>query len=95
MPGTDATIAKVRDSTCAIMRITRVVQQEETNPPIETYNLAFVGTAWCVNADRFLITAHHVLNDGKPRHTEDRFYAFTAPANGLRVHSFPVTGFHL
>lgn len=62
--------------------------------PIE-FRLAFVGSAWYIVPSRLLLTAHHILNEGKPRDPKDLFYAFTVPGNGERAYHFPVTGFPL
>ena len=87
-----SSIARVRDATCAILRVMKVAKPK-TAPP--EFRLAFVGTAWCIQADRVLVTAHHIFNEGKPRDPNDRFYAFTVPANGPVAFHFPVTGFIL
>lgn len=94
MPGPVPEVAAVRDSCCAVMRIVRKEKRRGKNQPIEIeFSLAFVGTAWCVSSDRFLVTAHHVLNGGKARNPKDRFYVFTTPGNGPHAYHFPVTGF--
>ena len=96
MPDPVQSLSRVRDTTCAIMRIVkRAKRKGKKQPPLTEFGLAFVGTAWCISADRFLVTAHHILNDGKPRDPSDLFYAFTVPGNGDAAHQFPVTGFHL
>ena len=81
------------------MRIKRVKAPDQTPDqgakPTETFQVGFVGTAWCVVDDRYLVTAHHVLNEGQERQTEDRFYAFTVPGNGSTAFAFPVVGFPL
>jgi hypothetical protein len=44
-------------------------------------------------ADRFLLTAHHILNNGKPRDPQDRFFVFSVPGNGEVAHHAPVVSF--
>lgn len=41
------------------------------------------------------MTAHHVLNGGKPRDPNDRFHAFIVPDNGPTAYDFPVSSFIL
>lgn len=93
-------ISGVRDATCGLMRIIRKVKRKRSgsrkNPQFtETVELqaSFVGTAWCIAADRYLVTAHHTFNGGNARSTDDHFYVFTAPGNGPSAYPFPVTGF--
>jgi hypothetical protein len=71
----------------------QVKKKGKGKPPVVQMGAAFVGTAWCVSRDRFLVTAHHVLNNGQPRSPDDRFYAFTVPGNGLTAYAYPITGF--
>ena len=88
-------IAGVRNSVCAIMRIVRKAGGGGKKKPAEPqFGVAFVGTAWCIS-EGHLLTAHHILNVGKPRKEGDRFYAFTVPDNGEQAYAFPVTGFPL
>jgi len=51
------------------------------------------GTAFCVVADRYLITAFHVLNGGQPRDPAIKHYALVVPGNGNPFFYFPVIGF--
>lgn len=90
-------IAQIRDSVCAIMRIIKKQRRKgkKKKQPVVQFKLVFVGTAWCVVVNRFLITAHHVLNTGKARDPQDLFYAFSVPGNGLRAFHFPITRFLL
>jgi hypothetical protein len=52
-----------------------------------------VGSGFCVVANQYVVTAHHVLNDGKPRDPQDRFYAFVVSGNADTAYHFPVVGF--
>ena len=89
-------IPTVRRSVVSILRIHSadlLTAQQSDGGPAQV-NCSF-GSGFCVVDDRFLITAHHVLNDGRPRDPADRFYAFTVPYNGEPAFHFPVTGFPL
>jgi len=94
MPDIARPLAQVRDSVCAMMRIVRLKPKHTKHgPAVVQFRVAFVGTAWCIVPDRFLLTAHHVLNEGKPREPADAFYAFTVPANRDEAYCFPVIAF--
>ena len=96
MPELVQALEQVRGSVCAMMRIIKKQRKRgKKKRRVAEFKLAFVGSGWCVVADRFLITAHHILNNGKPRDPEDRFYGFTVPGNGPRAFHFPITGFPL
>ncbi len=90
-------IAAVRDSVCAILRVQAGEQedwQKGRDGSVQT-GIHFVGTAWCVVENRFFVTAYHVLNDEQPRNPEDRFFIFAVPQNGLVQYQYPVIGFPL
>lgn len=88
-------IAGVRNSVCAIMRIFGVARGGRKKGSAQPqFRLGFVGTAWCIS-DGHLLTAHHILHEGKPRKDGDKFYAFTVPDNGEHAYAFPVIGFPL
>ena len=53
------------------------------------------GSAFCVVSDKYLVSAFHVLNDGKPRDPSTKFYALVVPDNGDAFFTFPVVGFPL
>ena len=78
----------MRDGVCALLRITPAQAANQ-------FNLAIVGTTWCVTAGRVFLTAHHVLNDGNPRDATHKFYVLSAPGNGHTLHYWPVSGFRL
>ncbi len=89
MPDYPAAIASIRDSVVSIMRV-RLVQPATTKKGKErpaSFNVAFVGTGFCIATDRLLFTAFHVFNEGKPRDASDRFYAFYAPRNGAQAYA--------
>ena len=85
----------VRESIAAVLRIrmTRpeTVKKGKVRPA--QFQASLGGSAFCVVADRFLLTAFHVLNGGQPRNAGDRFYAFVVPGNGGPALHFPVVGF--
>lgn len=97
MPNLVQPIATIRDSIVAVLRIhTKQPAKIKKGRQIPAqFQLAVVGTAWCIVPDTYLVTAHHVLNDGKPREPSDRFYVFSVPQNGPVAFHFPVTGFVL
>lgn len=84
----------VRESVAAILRIhmTRPETVKKGKKRPAQFSCSF-GSAFCVLSDRYLVTAFHVLNQGQPRNPDDRFYAFTVPANGGEAFHFPVVGF--
>lgn len=88
-------IPVVRQSVAAILRIrmTRpeTVKKGKVRPAQFRADLG--GSAFCVVADRYLVTAFHVLNGGQARDPQDRFYAFAVPGNGESAFHFPVIGF--
>ena len=87
-------IQKVRDSVVAILCIHAVpsknANEGEGNPG--QFNCSF-GSGFCVTADRYLVTAYHVLNNGKARDPKDRYFALTVPDNGAPAYHFPVMAF--
>ena len=87
-------VAAIRDSLCGVMRlVTKTRRSGKYKTERTEFQLAFTGTAWCISDDRYVATAHHVLNGGKPRDPSHRFYIFTVPGNGATAYCFPVTGF--
>ena len=88
-------VPQVRDSVCAILRIIKETKHRgKKQPPLVHFKLGFAGTAWCIVANRYLVTAHHIFNGlGKQRDAADSFYAFTVPGNGPDAYEFPVIGF--
>jgi hypothetical protein len=89
-------IPTVRRSVVSILRIHKAqpLAAQKADGVQAQFNCSF-GSGFCVSDDRFLVTAHHVLNDGNPRDPADRFYAFIVPYNGEPAYHFPVTGFRL
>lgn len=87
-------IARIRESVAAILRIQQIrpekVKKGKARPA--SFRASIVGTAFCVADNRYLITAHHIFNNGEPRDTKDKFYIFTVPANGDNAYCFPVSG---
>lgn len=81
-----AAIRAVRDSVGALLRLT-------LDPTSGTFHVVLTGTVWCVVPDRVFVTAHHVLNDGKARDPNHRYFVVQAPKNGSLLHYWPVTSF--
>src|SRR4029079_16821291 len=84
---------RVRDSVAAVMKITREAPVKNAEGTLPSFGVSFVGTAWCVVADRYFVTAHHVLNNGRPRNAQDHFVLFFVPDNGLMGYHTPLTEF--
>lgn len=84
----------IRESVAAILRIhmthPETIKKGKVKPA--KFQTSF-GSAFCVVADRYLVTAFHILNGGKPRNAGDRFYAFVVPGNGDHAFHFSVVGF--
>ena len=79
-------IPLVRESVVAIMhfQLVRPARKKKGKIRPARFKAAFVGTGFCVVADRFVLTAHHVLK-ARPKGT----LAFTVPANGDTAYHFP------
>lgn len=91
-------IPRARASVAAILRVRQGAPRaapKKGRPRPAKYEAAIVGSAFCVVADRCLVTAHHVLNNHQSRRAQDRFYAVVAPGNGADAFHFPVVGFAL
>jgi hypothetical protein len=95
MAGAATAIQSIRDSVVAILRIqvTRPETPKRGRPRPAQVHASLGGSAFCVVRDRYLITAFHILNEGKARNPADRFYTFVVPGNGDRTFHFPVVGF--
>jgi hypothetical protein len=92
-------ISKVRNSVVAIMRyrMTRpqIVKKGKTKPA--EFEVSW-GSGFCIVSDRYILTAYHLINGGKPGHSRnpnDTFLAFAVPSNGDPAYHFPVIGFPL
>ena len=85
----------VREATTAILRLRRLPSEpaRDDQPAAPTVQGTLVGSAFCIVADRYLLTAHHVLNKGQAREPTDKFYALTVPENGDLAYHFPVVSF--
>lgn len=87
-------IASVRDSVVAVFRFRQVRPQSTKKGKIRPaqFNCGW-GSGFSVVADRYVVTAFHVLNGGQPRNPKDKFLVFVVPANGNSAFHFPVIGF--
>jgi len=90
-------IPAVRESVAAILRLHVVkpekIKKGKARPP--QIGAALVGSAFCVVENKYLVTAYHVFNGGKPRDSKDKFYAFMVPGNGDQAYHFPIISFPL
>ena len=91
-----AAITTIRDSVVAVFRFRQTRAQSTKKGKVRPaqYSGGF-GSGFCVVANRYVVTAFHVLNDGKPRNQKDSFLVFVVPQNGDVAYHFPVIGFPL
>jgi hypothetical protein len=94
MPGLKVAIPKLRESLAAILRL-RMTKPEtvKKGKVLPAQFEAGWGSAFCVVSDKYLVTAFHVLNEGKPRNPSAKFYALVVPGNGDPFFTFPVVAF--
>lgn len=92
-------IATVRESVVAVLRYRQIQPQMKIKKTGKVqpakYNLGW-GSGFNVVADRYVVTAFHVLNggqQGQPRNPQDKFVVFVVPGNGNPAYHFPVIGF--
>ncbi len=92
-----AAIPVVREAVAAVMRVRMTTPEKVKHGKLRParFQVALGGTGFCVVADRYLVTAFHVLNGGQPRLQDDQFSAFVVPANGDHAFRFPVVGYPL
>ncbi len=83
-----AAISSIRDAVCALLRVA-------PGQTAEQFQMSIVGTTWCVRANAVFLTAHHALNNGKPRDPAHRYHVLRAPGNGHVLQHWPVAGFRL
>jgi hypothetical protein len=93
MPDLPTAIARLRAASAAVMKITPTGQADANGAP--QFNVSMVGSAWCVAAGRYFVSAFHILNGGQPRDPNDRFVLFLVPDNGPQAFHFPVLRFVL
>lgn len=87
-------IPKLRESVVAILGL-RMIDPggvKDGQPQPSQFRCSW-GSGFCVVNDRYVVTAFHVLNEGKPRDPEIRFYAIIVPNNDDPFFYFPVIGF--
>ena len=95
MPELINPIASIRNSVCSILRIHLKMEKHKKGKVKREFEIALVGSAFCIVPNRLLLTAFHIFNNGKERDPNDKFYAFTVPDNGPNAYDFPVTSFIL
>jgi hypothetical protein len=90
-------IPSIRESVAAILRLHVVKPEKIKKGKVRPAQIgaAIVGSAFCVVANRYLMTANHIFNDGQPRDYKDKFYAFIVPGNGDPAFHFPIISFPL
>ncbi|MFO7553754.1 MAG: trypsin-like peptidase domain-containing protein [Desulfobacterales bacterium] len=90
-------ISDIRDSVASVLRIHMLKPAKQKKGGIRPpqFNISLVGTAWCIVENKYMVTAYHVFNGGKPRIKSDKFYVFSVPKNGPKAFHFPVTNFIL
>jgi len=89
-------IPKVRESVVAVFRYQQTRPQTTKKGKVRPAQFKFGwGSGFAVVTDRYVVTAHHVLNEGKPRDPSDRFVAIVVPGNDDPFFHFPVVGFPL
>ncbi len=87
-----------RHATAAILRVRRgkvtAAKKGKAARP-QKYDADIVGSATCIVANKYLLTAHRVLNGGEARQPDDKYYAMIAPDNGTQLFHFPIVSFAL
>lgn len=87
-------IPKFRESVAAILRLRLTKPQAVENGKVQPAQFEVGwGSAFSVVSDKYLVTAFHVLNNGKPRDPAVKFYALVVPGNGDPFFTFPVVAF--
>jgi len=88
-------IPVIRESVASILRIRLAKPEKVKKGKVRpaSFEAAFVGSAFCIVADRYLLTAYHVIKDRQQRNPSDKFYAFIVPQNGDPGYHFPVISF--
>jgi hypothetical protein len=96
MPDLTTAIPKLRESIVAILtlRMTHPEMFKKGKGKIRPAQFQFHwGSAFCIVPDKYLVTAFHVLNGGKPRQPDSKSYALVVPGNGDPFFWFPVVSF--
>lgn len=87
-------IPKLRESVAAVLKLRPTKPESVVAGKVELAQFEVSwGTAFCVMSDKYLVTAFHVLNGGKPREPDAKFYALAVPNNGGPFFTFPVVAF--
>jgi hypothetical protein len=90
-------ISNVRDSIVAMLKVhmSKPAKQQKGKIRPPQFQISIVGSAWCIVDDKYMVTAHHIFNGGKPRIKSDKFYVFTVPQNGPKAFHCPVNNYIL
>jgi hypothetical protein len=87
-------IPKLRESVAAVLKLRLTTPESVVAGKVQPAQFEVGwGTAFCVVADRYLVTAFHVLNGGKPRDPDAKFYVLVVPDNGDPFFTFPVLAY--
>lgn len=94
MANLKAAIPRLRQSVAAILKLRPTVPEVTHTGALRPAQFEVGwGSAFAVMTDRYLATAHHILNNGQPRQPDARFYALVVPGNGDPFFTFPIIGF--
>src|SRR5216117_236148 len=94
MAGLKVAIPKLRESVAAIMRLRMTKPEIVKKGKVRQAQFECGwGSAFSLVSDKYLVTAFHVLNGGKPRDPNAKFYALVVPGNGDPFFTFPVVAF--
>lgn len=75
------------------VRLAKRIPARKGKPEQIKFNVSMVGTGWCFVANKYVATAQHIFDSGKPRNANDKFFVFTTPDNGAMAFHTPVVGF--
>ncbi len=94
MADLEKAIPTLRESVAAILKLRLTKRETAKKGKVQPAKFECGwGSAFSVISDKFLVTAFHVLNGGKPRDATARFYALVVPGNGDPFFTFPVVAF--
>ena len=64
MPNLSQAISDIRDSVVAVLRVhmSKPAKQKKGKIRPPQFKVSFVGTAWCIVKNKYMVTAHHIFN---------------------------------
>ncbi len=96
MPDAKLAIPKLRESIVAVMKLRQTKPETVKKGTVRPAQFEIGwGSGFCVLADKYVVTAFHLLNNGKPREQTAKYYALTVPGNANPLFYFPVISFPL